>query len=87
VALLAGSESKSKFESLQLKDNVRGLSKAKLEKLLFTLMDGYNEINVENYMLKDVCSELKRDVRMLEKNKQELECVNEILKSEKLKNR
>ena len=87
MALLAGSESKSKFESLQLKDNVRGLSKAKLEKLLFTLMDGYNEINVENYMLKDVCSELKRDVRMLEKNKQELECVNEILKSEKLKNR
>jgi len=35
-------------------------------------------------MPKDVCSELKRDVRLLEKNKQEFELMNEILISEKL---
>jgi len=36
-------------------------------------------------MLKDVCSELKRDMRLPEKNKQELERMNEILISENLK--
>ena len=36
-------------------------------------------------MLKYVCSELKKDVRMLKRNKLELEHVNEILKCEKLK--
>ena len=36
-------------------------------------------------MLKDVCSELKRDMILVEKNKQELEHLNEILISEKLK--
>jgi len=35
-------------------------------------------------MLKDVCSELKKDVRLLERNKQKLEHLNEILISEKL---
>ena len=73
-------------ESLsQLKDKVRGLSKAKVEKLLLTLMDECDAINAENCMLKDVCSKLKKDVRMLERNKQEFERVNEILKCEKFK--
>jgi len=51
---------------------------------LFTLSDDCEEVNVENYMLKDVCSELKRDIRLPEKNKQELEHINEVLISEKL---
>jgi len=49
------------------------LANLKLEKLLFTLLDDCEEVNAENYMLKDVCSELKKDMRLLEKNKQELE--------------
>jgi len=61
----------------QLKDKVRGLNKAKLEELLFTLMDECDAINFENCMLKDACSELKRDIR-------ELEYENKILKSEKI---
>ena len=62
----------------QLKEKLRGLNKAKLEELLFTLMDECDAINAKNCMLKDVCSELKKDVRMLEH-------ANEILKCEKLK--
>ena len=85
MALMAGSESESESETLsQLKEKVRRGSKPKLEKLLFTLLDDCEEVNAENCMLKDICSELKRDVRLLEKNKQELECINEILISEKL---
>ena len=61
----------------QLKDKVRGLNKAKLEELLFTLMDECDAINSENCMLKDACSEWKRDVR-------ELEHENKNLKSEKI---
>ena len=61
----------------QLKGKVRGLNKAKLEELLFTLMDECDAINVENSMLKEVCSDLKRDIR-------ELEHENKILKSEKI---
>ena len=86
---MARSESKSDLEPVeslsQLKDKVRGLSKAKIEKLLLTLTDECDAINAENCMLKEVCSELKKDIRMLERNKQELECVNKILKCEKLK--
>ena len=41
----------------QLKDQVHGLSKAKLEELLFTLIDECDAINSENCMLKDACSE------------------------------
>jgi len=64
------------LESLaQLKDKERGLSKAKLEELLFILMDECDAINSENCMLKDACSELKKDTR-------ELEHENKILKSE-----
>jgi len=61
----------------QLKDKVCGLNKVKLEELSFTLMDECDAINSENYMLKDACSELKRDVR-------ELEHENKILKVKKL---
>ena len=69
----------------QLKEEVRNLSKRKLEKLVFTLMEECEIVTAENCMLKDVCSELKNDVRMLERNKLELEHVNEVLKGEKLK--
>jgi len=88
-ALMARSESKSDLESIEslspLKDKVRGLSKAKVVKLLFTIMDECETLTGENCMLKDVCSELKKDVRMLERNKLELEHINEFLKCEKLK--
>ena len=80
VALMARSDFDSDDEPLdslaQLKDKVRGLSKAKLEELLFTLIDECDAINFENCMLKDKCSELKKDIR-------ELEHENKILKSEK----
>jgi len=79
VALMARSESnldEEPLESLaQLKEKVRGLNKAQLKGLLFTLMDECDAINSENCMLKDVCSELKRDIR-------ELEHENKIHKSE-----
>ena len=82
VALMARSESDSDDEQVdslcQLKGKVRGLNKAKLEELLFTLMDECDAINAENCMLKDVCSDLEGDVRKLEH-------ANEILKSERLK--
>ena len=81
VALMARSDSDSDDEPLdslaQLKDKECGLNKAKLEELLFTLMDECDAINFENCMLKDACSELKRDIRRLEHT-------NEVLKSEKL---
>ena len=41
-------------------------------------MDECDAVNAENYMLKDVCSDLKKDVRKLEH-------ANEILKCERLK--
>jgi len=82
VALMAKSDSDSDDEPLdslaQLKDKVRGLSEAKLEELLLTLMDECDAINSENCMLKDTCSELKKDIR-------ELEHENKILISEKIK--
>ena len=48
-------------------------------------MNECETITAKNYMLKDVCSELKKDVRMLERNKLELEHINEVLKCEKHK--
>jgi len=79
---MAKSDSESDNEPVdslaQLKDKVRGLSKVKLEELLFTLMDECDAINSENYMLKDACSKLKKDIR-------ELEHENKIIKSEKIK--
>ena len=80
-ALMAKSESDLDDEPLeslpQLKEKVRGLHKAQLKELLFTLMDEYDSVNTENCMLKDVCSNLKKDIRKLEH-------ANEILKSERL---
>jgi len=85
VALTAGSESESESEILsQLKEKVRCASKLKLKKLLFTLFDDFEEVNTENCVLKDVYSELKKDIRLLEKNNREIERLNEILISEKL---
>jgi len=81
VALIAKRDSDSDDEPLnsltQLKRNVRGLNKAKLEELLFTLMDECGAINSENCTLKDACSELKKDIKKLEHE-------NKILKSEKI---
>jgi len=81
IAFMARSDSDSDNEPLdnlaQLNDKVRGLNKAKLEELLFTLMDECDAINSENCTLKEACSELKRDVR-------ELEHEYKTLKSEKI---
>ena len=81
VALMARSDSETDVESLdsldQLKEQVCGLSKAKLKELLFTLMDECDALTSENCMLKDVCTEIKRDVK-------ELEHENKTLKSEKV---
>jgi len=81
VALMARSELDSDDKPLdslaQLKEKVHGLNKAKLEELLFTLMDECDSINAENCMLKDVCSDLKRHMRRLEHE-------NQVLKSERL---
>ena len=54
VALMAKSESESDVEPVeslsQLKRKVRGLSKAKIEELWFTLIDECDAINIENCM-------------------------------------
>ena len=82
VPLMAKSESNSDIEPVEslshLKENVRGLNKAKLEVLLFALMDECDAANAKNCMLKDVCYDFKKDVRKLEH-------ANEILKCERLK--
>jgi len=57
----------------QLEDKVRGLNKVKLEELLFTLIDECDAINSENFMSKDACSELKRDIRELEHENKNLQ--------------
>ena len=61
VTLMARSDSDLDEESLdgldQLKEQVYGLSKAKLQELLFTLMDA---LTSENCMLKDVSAEIKK---------------------------
>jgi len=75
AALMARSES---IESLdQLNNKVCGLNKIKLKELLFTLMDKCDALTSENCMLKDVCAEIKKDVK-------ELEHENKVLKSEKV---
>lgn len=71
-------------ESLShLKSKVHGLSKAKLEDLLLTLMNEFDDLNFENSRLKENCSALKRNNKTLERNKQELIHANEILIVEK----
>jgi len=81
VTLMVRSDSESDKESLdsldQLKEQVCGLSKAKLKELLFTLMDECDALTFENCMLNDVCAEIKKDIK-------ELEHENKILKSEKV---
>ena len=52
----------------QFKEKIRGFNKVKILKLLFSLMDECETISTENCMLKDTCSKLKGDVRMLKKN-------------------
>jgi len=88
IALMARSESESNVEPVeslsQLKDKVGGLSKAKIDELVLTLIDECDAMNAENCMLKHICSELKKNVRMFKRDKQELEHANEILKCEKL---
>jgi len=78
VTLMAKSESESDVEPVeslsQLKKKVCGLSKVKIEELLLTLMDECDAINAENCMLKDVCSKLKKDIRMLEHANEVLKC-------------
>jgi len=66
-------------------EKVRHASKPKLEKLLFTLLDDCEKVDAKNFMLKDAYSELKKDMRLLEKSKQELERKNDILISENFK--
>ena len=89
LALMVRSESEADLESdesmSQFKEKLRGFNKAKILKLLFSLMDECEAISTENCMLKATCSKLKRDVRMLEKTIQELEQANEILMSEQNK--
>jgi len=81
VAFMVRSDSESNDESLdsltQLKEQVCGLSKAKLKELLFTLIDECDALTSENCMLKDVCAEIKKDIK-------ELEHENKILKSERI---
>jgi len=81
VGLMVNSDPMSDEESLdsldQLKEQVCGLSKAKLKELLFTLMDECDALTSKNCMLKDVCDEIKKDIK-------ELEHRNKILKSEKV---
>jgi len=80
IALMARSNSYSDEEPLDslalLKEKVSGLSKTNLTKLLFTLMDEYELVNTVNSVVKDVCSDLKKDIRKLEH-------ANKVLKSEK----
>ena len=59
VLLMVKSESDLDIEPIESLSKVRGLNKAKLEELLFTLMDECDAINFENCMLKNACSKLK----------------------------
>jgi len=72
------SESDSDDEPLdslaQLKEKVRSLNKAKLKELLFILMDECDSVTTENCMLKNVCSNLKKDVRKLKHANESLKC-------------
>jgi len=89
VALMARRDSDSYSDSIkslsQLKEEVRNLSKRKLKKLVFILMKECEIVNSENCMLKNTCSGLKKGVKILERKKQELGHMNEVLTCEKLK--
>jgi len=83
LAIMAKSDSDTDSESdetmSQIKEKVSGFNKRKILKILFSIMDEYEAMNTKNCMLKDTCSKLKRDVRMLEKTILELEQANEVL--------
>jgi len=70
IALIARGESDSDDESIesldQLKNKVCGLNNTKLKELVFTLVDECDALTSENCMLKDVCAEIKKDVKELE---------------------
>ena len=89
VALMTRTDSDSNsdlIESLpQLKEEVCNLSKRKLEKLVFILMEECEIVNSANCMLKNSCSGLEKDVKRLERKRHELEHMNEALMYEKLK--
>ena len=84
VALMARSGSDLDFDGESLKKEVRNLSKKKLKKLIFSLMEEYEALTSENCMLKITCSDLEKDVKRLERKRQELEHMNEALMYEKL---
>jgi len=74
------------IESLpQLKEEVCNLSKRKLEKLVFTLMEECEIVNSKNCMFKNTWLGLEKDVKRLERKKQKLRHMNEVLTCEKLK--
>ena len=87
LELMAKSDSDTDSESNEtmshIKEKVSGFNKRKILKILFSLMDECEAISIENCMLKDTCSKLKRDVRMFEKTIPELEQTNETLTSKK----
>jgi len=89
IALMARRESDSDSDSIeslfQLKQVVCNLSKRKVEKLVFTLMEECEIVNSENCMLKNTCSGIEKDVKILERKKQELGHMNQVLTCEKLK--
>jgi len=80
---MARSESGSDSDGENLKE-VRNLSKKKLEKLIFSLMKECEALTSENCMLKSTYSDLEKDVKRLERKRQELEHMNEALMYEML---
>ena len=84
VAFRARSGSDSDSDGESLKKEVRNLSKKKLEKLIFSLMEECEALTSENCMLKSTCSDLENDVKRLQRKRQELEHMNEALMYEKL---
>jgi len=84
VALIARSGSNSDSNGESLKKEVRNLGKKKLEKLIFSLLEEYEPLTSENCMLKHTGLDLEKDVKRLERTRQELEHMNEALMYEKL---
>lgn len=60
VALMARSGFDSDFDGENLKKEVCNLSKKKLEKLVFSLMEEYEALTSENCMLKSTCLDLEK---------------------------
>ena len=70
VALMARSETDSDEESsdslIRLKNKVSGPNRKKLMEFVFTVMDEYDALHIENCDLRDECDELKKEVQELE---------------------